>query len=246
MLSGLSDADAVALLAAANPGRVDAHVRDRVVAETRGNPLALLELPRGMTAAELAGGFAVPRSGDLPSQLEEHFLRRFESLPEATQRLMLLAAAEPTGDVVLLWRAAQALGIRGEAAEPPGAEQLVEFGAQVRFRHPLVRSAVYSRASGQDRRAMHLALAAAMDPHNDPDRRAWHRALAAEGPDEEVASELERSAGRPSPVVAWLRPQRSYNERSRSPRNQHSGPSARWPRHKRACRPERSRRRSVC
>ena len=196
MLSGLSDADAVALLAAANPGRVDVHVRDRVVAETRGNPLALLELPRGMTAAELAGGFAVPRSGDLPSQLEEHFLRRFESLPEATQRLMLLAAAEPTGDVVLFWRAAQALGLRGEAAEPPGAEQLVEFGAQVRFRHPLVRSAVYSRASGQDRRAMHLALAAAMDPHNDPDRRAWHRALAAEGPDEEVASELERSAGR--------------------------------------------------
>ncbi len=195
-LHGLTDADAQALLAAATPGRLDAGVRDRFVAETRGNPLALLELPRGMTAAELAGGFPGPRSGDLPSQLEEHFLRRFESLPEATQRLMLLAAAEPTGDVALLWRAAQALGIRGDAAEPPGAEQLVEFGAQVRFRHPLVRSAVYSRASGQDRRAMHLALAAAMDPHNDPDRRAWHRALAAEGPDEEVASELERSAGR--------------------------------------------------
>ncbi len=196
MLSGLTDHDAQALLAAAVTGRVDAHVRDRIVAETRGNPLALLELPTGMTAAELAGGFAVPHSGDLTDHLEEHFRRRLEALPVGAQRLMLVAAADPTGDVALLWRAAQTLGIERGAAIGIDAGELVEFGATVQFRHPLVRSAIYSAASSEDRRAVHLALAAAMDPQTDPDRRAWHRALAAAGPDEEVASELERSASR--------------------------------------------------
>lgn len=196
MLTGLTDDDARALLAVAIPGRVDAQVRDRIVAETRGNPLALLELTKGMTAAELAGGFPVPDSRDLPVQLEEHFLRRLEALPEATQRLTLVAAADPTGDVALLWGAAQALGIQRDAATATNVEQLVEVGRRVQFRHPLVRSAIYSGASSEDRRAVHLALAAAMDPQADPDRRAWHRALAAAGPDEEVASELERSASR--------------------------------------------------
>jgi tetratricopeptide (TPR) repeat protein len=109
---------------------------------------------------------------------------------------MLVAAADPTGDVVVLWRAAQTLGIGREAALSIDGEVLIEIGATVRFRHPLVRSAIYSGASAEDRRAVHLALAAAMDPKTDPDRRAWHRALAAAGPDEDVASELEQSASR--------------------------------------------------
>jgi DNA-binding CsgD family transcriptional regulator len=196
ILHGLTDHDARALLLTATPGRVDARVRDRIVAETHGNPLALLELPTGMTAAELAGGFPVPHSGDLPVRLQEHFLRRLEALPEATQRLMLIAAADPTGDVALLWRAAATLGIGREAVVAGEAEQLVEIGVRVRFRHPLVRSAIYSGASVEHRRSVHLALAAAMDPETDPDRRVWHLALAAAGPDDEVATELERSASR--------------------------------------------------
>ena len=196
MLAGLADEDARALLSAGTPGGVDVNVRDRIVAETRGNPLALLELPRGMTAAELAGGFAVPPSRDLHGQLEEHFLRRLEALPEATRRLMLVASADPTGDAGLLWRAAQTLGIERGAAAAIGAEQLVDFGSPVRFRHPLVRSAIYSGASMEDRRAAHLALAEATDPESHPDRRAWHLASAVAGPDEAVASELERSADR--------------------------------------------------
>ncbi len=195
-LSGLADDDARALLVTTTLGRVDARVRDRIVAETRGNPLALLELPRGMSAAEVAGGFAGPRSGGLSGQLEEHFLRRFDALPEATRRLVLVAAADPTGDVALLRRAVRALGIANDAATDADGEQVVEIGERVRFRHPLVRSAIYSGASAEERRAVHRALAGAMDPEVDPDRRAWHLALATVGPDEEVASELERSASR--------------------------------------------------
>jgi DNA-binding CsgD family transcriptional regulator len=195
-LGGLPEQDARALLATVVAGRLDDRVRDRIVAETGGNPLALLELPRGMTAAELAGGFALPNAGDLPGHIEEHYLRRHGLLPEATQRLMLLAAADPTGDATLLWRAAQTLGTEREAVAPAETLQLLEIGARVRFRHPLVRSAVYRVAPQQDRQAVHLALAAATDPQVDPDRRAWHLAAAAPGPDEEVASELEQSAGR--------------------------------------------------
>lgn len=195
-LHGLGDDDSLTLLLAATQGRVDVHVRDRIVAEARGNPLALLELPKGMSAPELAGGFPAPQAADLPGQLEEHFLRRFETLPGDTQRLMLVAAADPTGDVDLLWRGVGTLGIDREAAAAATDEELVEIGATVRFRHPLVRSAVYARASPEDRRAVHLALAEAMDRQTDPDRRAWHRALAAAGPDEAIAAELERSASR--------------------------------------------------
>jgi DNA-binding CsgD family transcriptional regulator len=196
LLHGLSDDAARALLEWVTPGRVDVHVGRRIVAETRGNPLALLELPHAMTAAELAGGFPVPHSADLHGRLEASFLRRFEVLPVDTQRLMLIAAADPTGDASLLWRAAATLGIERAVAGVIDAEQLVEIGVQVQFRHPLIRSAIYADASPEDRRAVHSALAAAMDPQTDPDRRAWHRALASAGPDDEIASELERSASR--------------------------------------------------
>jgi DNA-binding CsgD family transcriptional regulator len=195
-LGGLDDDDARALLARAMPGRIDDQVRDRIVAETRGNPLALLELPRGMSTAELAGGFELPATEDLPSHIERHYLRRVAELPEATQRLMLLAAADPVGDAALVWRAAQTLAIGAGAVAPAEDAGLLEIGAWVRFRHPLVRSAVYRAASPGDRRRAHEALADASDRDIDTDRRAWHRALAAAGPDDGVAAELEHSAGR--------------------------------------------------
>ena len=195
-LGGLQDDEARALLSTVIPGRLDDRVRDRLVAETRGNPLALLELQRGRSAGALAGGFELPGAGTLPSQIEDHFRQRMVALPEATQRLVLLAAADPVGDSTLLWRAAATLGIERQAAEPAAAEQLLDVGAQVRFRHPLVRSAVYGAASLTDRRAVHGALAAATDPETDPDRRAWHRAHSAIAPDEEVAGELIDSASR--------------------------------------------------
>jgi DNA-binding CsgD family transcriptional regulator len=195
-LQGLDEGAARALLSRAIPGRIDARARDRIVAEARGNPLALLELPRGMRAASLAGGFEVPAMADLSGRLENHYVRRIEALPEATQRLVLLAAADPVGDATLLWRAAGDLGIGADALRPAEDAELLTVGARVRFRHPLARSAVYRAASSADRRAVHRALADATDAHNDADRRAWHRAAAAAGPDENVASELVRSADR--------------------------------------------------
>jgi DNA-binding CsgD family transcriptional regulator len=196
LLRGLDDADARALLQTAIPGRIDERVRGRIVAETRGNPLALLELPRGMSAAELAGGFALPAPGGLPGRIEDGFRRRLDALPAGTRRLLQLAAADPVGEPLLVWRAAERLGIHPDAATPAVGADLVEIGAQVRFRHPLVRSAAYRSASPAERYALHAALAEATDPQIDPDRRAWHRAQAAAGPDEEVAGELERSAAR--------------------------------------------------
>lgn len=193
---GLSEGDALTLLDSALPGRLDERVRKRVVAETRGNPLALLELPQGLTPAELAGGFGLPDVMPLSHRIEQSFLRRLESLPVETGRLLLTAAAEPLGDVGLLWRAAGRLGLGADAAAPAQAAGLIDLGALVRFRHPLVRSAVYRAAAPDDRREVHRALAEATDPDVDPDRRAWHRAHAADAPDEDVAAELERSAGR--------------------------------------------------
>jgi DNA-binding CsgD family transcriptional regulator len=195
-LGGLGEGDAHTLLARAIPGRLDDRVRDRIVSETRGNPLALWELPRGVSVAELAGGFEIPPAGAVPDHVEEHYLRRVSELPETTQRLMLLAAADPAGDATLVWRAAQTLDIATGALAPAEDAGLLEIGAEVRFRHPLVRSAVYRSTAVHERRAVHLALAEATDRELDPDRRAWHLAAAASGPDEEVASELERSAGR--------------------------------------------------
>src|SRR5277367_325680 len=193
---GLSDADARAVLASVIPGRLDEPVRDRIIAESGGNPLALLELPHGVTVAELAGGFGVAGPLALAGRIEQSFLRRIARLPELTQRLMLVAAAEPVGDPALLWRAAGRLGIGTDAVAPAEADGLLTVGTRVVFRHPLVRSAVYQAAPIGDRRLAHRALAEATDAGADPDRRAWHRAQAAAGPDEEIAAELERSAGR--------------------------------------------------
>lgn len=193
---GLGERDARVVLASAIRGRLDHQVRDRIVAETRGNPLALLQLPRGLTPAELAGGFGLPGTEPVESRIEQSFHRQFQSLPRDTQRLLLTAAAEPVGDATLLWRAAELQGIGAGAAAPAVAVGLVELGARIRFRHPLVRSAVYRPASLADRQAVHRVLAEATDPEADPDRRAWHRARAASGPDEAVADELERSADR--------------------------------------------------
>jgi len=196
VLRGLADEDARALLGRVVPGRLDKRVRDRIVAETRGNPLALLDLPRSMSEAELAGGFALLPATDLSRHLEDHYVQRAAELPEATQRLLLLAAAEPIGDATLVWRAAHELGIDNTSLAPAEDAQLVEVGARVRFRHPLVRSAVYRAAVPSERRVAHRALADASDSDTDPDSRAWHRAHAAVGVDEEVAAELERSADR--------------------------------------------------
>ncbi len=196
VVEGLREADARALLDSVLTGPLDERVRDQIVAETRGNPLALLELVRGLTPAELAGGFGLPGAAPLAGRVEESFRRRVDALPAQTRRLLQLAAADPVGDPVLVWRAAGRLGIGAEAASPAAGAGLVEFGAWVRFRHPLVRSAAYRSASLQDRQDVHRALAEATDPQADPDRRAWHRAQAAPGPDEAVAAELERSADR--------------------------------------------------
>ena len=195
-IGGLRESDARALLDSALAGPLDDRVRDQIVAETQGNPLALLELPRGLTPAELAGGFGLPGAAPLSERIEESFRRQLEALPAQSRRLLLVAAAEPYGDLSLVWQAAGRLGIPVQAAAPAVDAGLVEFGARVRFRHPLLRSACYRAASVTDRQAVHSALAEATDPQATPERRAWHRAQAAAGPDEEVAIELERSAGR--------------------------------------------------
>jgi DNA-binding CsgD family transcriptional regulator len=193
-VEGLPDRHARVLLASVTPGGLDARVRERIVTETHGNPLALLELPRGMDPAELAGGFGLPGTPPLPQRIEESFTRRVEQLPPATRKLLLAAAVEPTGEAQLLWRAAAQLGIGVDAAAPAEADGLVEFGARIAFRHPLVRSAVYGAAPPDQRRTVHRALAEAIDPGLDPQRQAWHRAHAALGPDEVLADELERAA----------------------------------------------------
>ena len=195
-VEGLAEGDARALLDSVLTGPLDARIRDRIVAETRGNPLALLELPRGMAPAQLAGGFGLLGARPLSGRIEESFQRRIDALAAETRRLLQLAAADPVGEPLLVWKAARRLGIPVQAAAPAVEAGLVEFGAQVRFRHPLVRSAAYLSASRQDRQDVHSALAEVTDPRADPDRRAWHRAQAAPGPDEDVAGELERSAGR--------------------------------------------------
>ena len=192
---GVRNGDARALLGSAVRLKLDERVRDRIIAETRGNPLALLELPRGLTAPQLAGGFGLLEAQGLPARIEESFVRRLNALPDDARRLLLLAAAEPVGDPLLLLRASEQLGI-AVAAVDAETDGLLTIGERATFRHPLVRSAVYRSAAVQERRAVHLALAEATDRNVDPDRHAWHLAAGAAGPDEQVASELERSAGR--------------------------------------------------
>src|SRR5262249_19479618 len=184
-----------ALLDSALAGPLDARVRDLIVAETRGNPLALLELPRGLTPAELAGGFGLPAL-QLTSRIEASFGRPLDALPTQTRRLLQLAAADPSGDGSLLWGAAGRLGIGVQAGGPAVEAGLGEFDGRVRFRHPLARSAAYRSASRAERQQLHAALAEVTDSQLDPDRRAWHLAQAVPDKDEEVAAELERSAGR--------------------------------------------------
>ncbi|TWD81738.1 ATP/maltotriose-dependent transcriptional regulator MalT [Kribbella amoyensis] len=195
-ITGLRIGDARALLDSAVRFVLDERVRDRIVAETGGNPLALLELPRGLTVAQLAGGFGLPGTQELPRRIESSFLARIGELPEQTRLLLLIAAAESVGDPLLVRRAAERLGVGPEAVTGAETEGLLAIGERVTFRHPLVRSAVYRAASAQDRRAAHLALAEVTDAKADPDRRVWHLAAAAPGPDEHVAAALERSSGR--------------------------------------------------
>ncbi|MBP2708710.1 helix-turn-helix transcriptional regulator, partial [Microbispora sp. RL4-1S] len=195
-VTGLRAVDAHALLNAVTHVRIDQHIRNRFVAETRGNPLALLELPRELAVVRSAGGFGLAEADTLPGRIEQSFLARIEGLPEQTRLLLLVAAAEPTGDPSLVWRAAEHLGVMPESVLASGTDGLLEFDVRVIFRHPLVRSAVYRSAKEEDRRAVHLALAEVTDAEADPDRRAWHLASATTGPDESVAAELERCAGR--------------------------------------------------
>jgi len=191
----LGQRDARTLLESVLPARLDEAVLDRIVVETRGNPLALIELPRGLTPSQLAGGFGLP-AVPLSASIEESFTRRLASLPHDARRLLLLAAADPLGDPALLWRAADRLGIPESTADLVASEGFISFAPRVVFRHPLVRSAVYRAFGNRERREAHGVLADATDPEIDPDRRAWHRAQAASMPDEEVAAELERSADR--------------------------------------------------
>jgi DNA-binding CsgD family transcriptional regulator len=192
-VGGLVDEDARALLTAAVPFTLDERIRDRIVAESRGNPLGLLQSPRTMSLAELAGGFGCPAPTSTSRGLEEHYARCIEALPEPARQLLLVAAAEPTGDAAVLWRAAEALGVDHAAASRDGSERLIKIGARVHFRHPIVRIAAYAAGSDDDRRMAHLALAEATDPL-DAERRVWHRAAAAGEPDEAVALELEQNA----------------------------------------------------
>jgi DNA-binding CsgD family transcriptional regulator len=193
VVGGLSYDQARQLLQSAVAGPLDEQVAERIVSETRGNPLALLELPRGLTPDQLAGGFGLPDALPVSGRIERSFEDRLAVLPAESRLLLLVAAADPTGDPRLLWQAAGRLGVGADAVDVGG---LCEFDGRVRFRHPLARSAVYRAASPEERRRAHHALAEATDPEGDPDRRAWHRAHATSGLDEEVAEELQRSAGR--------------------------------------------------
>ena len=195
-ISPLGHRDARALLESVLPAPLDEPVLERIVAETRGNPLALLELPKGLTPTELAGGFGLPAGAPLSASIEKSFTRRLATLPSDARRLLLVAAADPIGDPALVWRAVERLGIAESAADTLESEGLLVLAPRVVFRHPLVRSAVYRAATPKERRETHRALADATDPRLDPDRRAWHRAQAAQKPDEEVATELEESAAR--------------------------------------------------
>ncbi len=195
-LDRLDETHARELLASALPSPLDERVRERIIAESCGNPLALLELPLSASSTQIAGGFQLPDAVGVPRRVEESFRRRSRDLPSQTQLLLLVAAAEPTGDAALLWRAASLLGIEGDGIAPAVTAGLLGIDTRVTFRHPLVRSAIYRDAAPPDRRRAHAALAIATDPDTDPDRRAWHRAQALLGTDEEVAGELAHSAAR--------------------------------------------------
>src|SRR3954466_12713689 len=194
-VAGVRNGDARALLSSAVRFKLDERVRDRIIAETRGNPSALLELPRGLPARQLAGGFGLVRAQGLAGRIEESFVRRVETLSDDARCVLLVAAAEPVGDPLLLLAACERLGIAVSAVDEE-TDGLLTLGKRVTFRHPLARSAVYRTATIEQRREVHRVLAEATDRNADPDRRAWHLATAAAGPDEPVAEALEQSAGR--------------------------------------------------
>lgn len=236
-LTGLTDDESRSLLNAVLDGPLDTRIRDQIVAEARGNPLALLEFPRALTPAELAGGFGLP--GALARSLGGTFRHQVDALPVSTRLLLALAAAEPSGDPALLWAAAAILDIVGEAAEPAIESGLAEFGSRIRFRHPLVRSAAYQAVPLPQRRRLHGALAAVIDADADPDRRAWHQGRAVLGPDDEVAPQRWNARpGAPRRAAEWPRPPHFWNARhcSRSIRcSAANGPSPpRRPKRKRA------------
>jgi DNA-binding CsgD family transcriptional regulator len=193
MVQGLREADARALFASVLNQPLDARIRDQIVSESRGNPLALMELGWRTTAAELAGGFGMPKGLSWPGTVEDRFRLTLEALPPETRLLLLVAAADPVGDPTLMWRAAERLGVGFEALGPATQAGVLDVGARVRFRDLQARWAVYRTASPADCQRAHAALAAATDPELDPDRRAWHRAQAAPGLDDDVAAALERS-----------------------------------------------------
>jgi hypothetical protein len=212
---GLGDDDARTLFNAVLRVPMDVRIRNRIVAETHGNPLALVEWPLGLTPTDLGGGYAMPARLLTPSRLNESFRRRVAELPAATQRFLAVAAAEPTGDPVIVWRAAATLGVSSDDAAPAIDSGVVEIGMRVWFRHPLMRSAVYGSAASEDRLAAHRALAEATDPEDDPDRRAWHQALGTRGPDEAIADALEQSARRARHAADLLPRLRYSSDRSR-------------------------------
>src|SRR5262245_3699229 len=196
MLGGLPEEAAGELLATSAGNRVDGQVSAQVVASAAGNPLALVELAGELTPAELSGAMPLGWPLRFGERLEELYLARVRALPVGTRTLLLVAAADPTGDPALVYKAAGQLGIDAEAGEAASTGRLVAWQPRVRFRHPLIRSAAYYAALTEARRRAHTALAQVTDPATDPDRRAWHRAQAAAGPDEDVAAELEQSADR--------------------------------------------------
>jgi DNA-binding CsgD family transcriptional regulator len=196
IVGGLGDDDAREILRHAVPGAIDRRVRDQLIAEARGNPLALQELPRGLSPAEIAGGFALARSVPLERRIEHSLVAQLEPLPESARQLLLLAAADPTGDPALLWRASAVLKLATGTLDVVEQTGMLVLRARVEFRHPLARSAIYRSSAPQDRRLVHAALAEATSAERDPDRRAWHRASATVRPDEEIAADLERSATR--------------------------------------------------
>jgi DNA-binding CsgD family transcriptional regulator len=195
-LAGLSPEESETLIETVLVTGLEPRVRAQLVAEIEGNPLALVEIPKDLSDPRAAGGYGLPGAVKLPSSVEEMFARRIRALPERSRQLLLIAAADPTGDPVLMWRAAERVGIPATAAAPAIESGLVEFGLRVRFRHPLARSAAYQAASPAERRRVHAALAHAVDASIDPEPHAWHRAQAAAGPDEDVAAELERASCR--------------------------------------------------
>ena len=209
-ITGLPKYAARALLLESVHGPLDSAVREQIVAESRGNPLALLELPRTWGLSGLPGGFAVPVGGSVAGRVEQSYARRLQDLPADARLLVVTAAADPTGDPALLYRAAEELGVDTAALGSAVDAGLLRLEERIIFVHPLVRSAAYTSASPDERRNAHRALAASTDAEKDPDRRAWHRAGATQVVDEEIAAELERSAARararggPAAAAAFL------------------------------------------